>query len=373
MTTPDEHFLSLAIRLAEKGQYSVHPNPQVGCVLVKDGLVIGSGYHIKAGHGHAEANALQAAGQNAAGATAYVTLEPCSFQGRTPSCAMALIAAGVKRVVVASRDPHPRNQGQGIEMLKAAGIEVVEPMLEVSARALNPGHYKRYEQGLPYVRLKLGMSLDGKTALANGESKWITSPEARMDVQKLRARGSAIVTGVQTVVDDDPGFAVRRGELDVLHLEEALSVERTVYVLDPTLRTPLTSKLCHQPGTVLVAGEGAGTAQSGTRVMTMPLNDHGQIQLEPLLRALALREHSEVLFECGRTLAASLVLSRLVDEIVIYVAPRFMGADAKSLLNLPEIDRMADLVALEISEVRKIGPDLRITVNLPLPNKVSTI
>ncbi len=382
----DTRHLARAIQLADKGRYSSHPNPRVGCVLVCQGEVIGEGYHVRAGEGHAEVNALanvaaRFAGDvstGAKGATAYITLEPCSFQGRTPSCAEALIAAGVTRVVVAMPDPDPRNAGKGIQMLRQAGIEVTCPLLEDSARALNPGHIKRHEVGLPFVRLKLAMSLDGKTALANGQSKWITSTDARLDVQRLRAESAAIVTGVQTVIDDDPLLSVRDlsmkempdGDtgINLPHFREALAVTRPVYILDSRLRTPLNAALLKQDATVLVALDTTkdvhGDVHGESPVLTLPATGQQRIDLRALLEELARREHNEVLFECGPTLAGALVSARLVDEVVLYVAPSFMGDSARSLLKLPEIDSMSGLVQLTIQDIQKIGPDLRVTATL---------
>ncbi len=352
----DSAYMARAIRLAEKARYVSHPNPAVGCVVVKDGEVLAEGQTDIAGRGHAEANALRAAGSAAAGATIYVTLEPCSFQGRTPSCAHALVDAGVKRVVVATLDPDERNAGAGIAVLEDAGIEVTVGVLEDSAKSVMRGHIKRHTKQRPWVRLKLAMTLDGKTALANGESKWITSPAARADVQKYRAMSAAIVTGVQTVIDDDPRLNVRAEELDVALADVAAGVDRPVYILDSNGRLPDDAALRSRDSTVVVSGEGA----SGDLVL--PLNN-GQIDLDALLDELAAREHSEVLFECGATLAGALVTQKLVDELVVYVAPKFMGGDARSLLNFPEVDRMCDLAELVISDVRQIGPDIRITAS----------
>ena len=360
--TEDYRYMARAISIAALGRYSVHPNPAVGCVLVRQSEVVGEGYHVRAGQGHAEANALKAAGEKAKDATAYVTLEPCSFHGRTPSCAMALIEAGVSRVVVAMEDPDPRNAGRGLALLKEAGIEV--DLLPVAAAAdLVKGHVKRYTQNKPYVRLKLAMTLDGKTALPNGESKWITSDAARADVQKLRAQSAAIVTGVQTVIDDDPSLQVRSDLPDVKHRAEAISVDRPVYVLDSNLRVPAGAGLLSQPGTVLVCVHGSAHEVKGASVISLK-EDEGRVDLGEVLAVLARDGHSEVLFECGATLAGSLIRSGLADELVIYAAPRLIGGAGRSLLNLPEIDRMADLVNLEIADIRKVGPDIRITATL---------
>jgi len=356
----DLAFMALALRLAEKGRYSTHPNPIVGCVLVRQGEIVGEGYHIKAGEGHAEARALAAAGNSATGATAYVTLEPCSFHGRTPSCAEALIKAGVSRVVVALLDPDVRNSGAGIRKLEAAGLVVEVGCMADSARQVIPGHILRHTQNRPYVRLKLAMTLDGKTALANGESKWITSDASRSDVQRLRARSGAIVTGVETVIADDPQMSVRALQ-EVPHVDAALAAVRPVYILDSQLRTPLDAQLLKRSSTVIMTTVAAGQNMRGqAKVLHVPASD-GRVCLDAVLRELAQREHSEVLFECGATLAASLVAQRCVDELLIYTAPRLMGASGRSLLNLPEIDRMSGLLDLTIKDVRQMGTDIRIT------------
>lgn len=362
----DEHYMARALRLAELGRYSVHPNPAVGCVLARDGKVVGEGYHLQAGKGHAEAEALAAAGSMAAGATCYVTLEPCSFAGRTPSCAQALIKAGVRRVVAAMLDPDPRNAGAGMAMLQEAGIEVETGLMAASAAALNPGHIKRHTQALPHVRLKIAASVDGKTALANGNSRWITSPESRADVQKLRARASALVTGVQTVIDDDPQLRVRQELAELPHLEEALAVQREVFVLDSKGRTPLDAKILSLPGTIVVTGQDARLPYQAT--MQCPLGKDGRIALPLFFREVAARGHSEVLLESGGTLAGAAIAAGLVDELVLYMAPRLMGGGAKPLLQLPEIARMADLIGLACKDVRQIGPDIRVTL-VPEPRQ----
>ena len=356
VSADDLSYMARALRLAEKGRYTTHPNPCVGCVLVRQGEIVGEGFHSRAGEGHAEANALMQAGGRARDATAYVTLEPCSFHGRTPSCARALIDAGVSRVVVATPDPDPRNAGAGIELLREAGMETAVGALESGARQMIRGHVKRHTKQMPFVGLKLAMTMDGKTALANGESRWITSAAARADVQKLRARSAAIVTGSQTVIDDDPRLNVRAEELhmDCAHL--AASITRPVYVLDSRGRLPEDVWLLQQPDTVHVVAAG----MRGDLVLP---TTRGRIDLQSLLRELAIREHSEVLFECGATLAGSLVREQLVDELTIYIAPKFMGADARSLLNIPEVGRMCDLAELVISDVRQIGPDIRVTAS----------
>ena len=376
MSIEDSRHLAHALRLAERGRYSCHPNPRVGCVIVHAGSVIGEGYHIKAGAGHAEVNALAHIGNHlhnsahsisgvnsAKGATAYITLEPCSFQGRTPSCAQQLIESGIQRAVIAMPDPDPRNAGKGIDMLRQAGIEVTSPLLEDAARALNPGHIKRHQTGLPWVRLKLAMSLDGKTALATGASKWITTPTARLDVQRLRAESSAIVTGVQTVIDDDPLLSVRDEEINIPHFQEAKEIARPVYILDPQLRTPSSAALRQQEHTLVVTLDTAH-AMDDSQLLVMPATAEKKIDLHALLEELARREHSEVLFESGQTLAGAMIAARLVDEIVLYIAPCFLGDSARSLLRLPEIDRLTERWQLTIKDIQKIDSDFKVTATL---------
>ena len=370
-----ETFMALALREAERGLYTAQPNPRVGCLLVKDGEIVGRGFHLQTGQGHAEANALRDAGARADGATCYVTLEPCSFVGRTPSCADALISAGVKTVVYAMTDPHTRNQGLGLAKLRDAGIDVVGPVLEVSARALNPGHIRRFETGLPFVRLKLAMSLDGKTALANGDSQWITSAAARQDVQRLRARSSVVVTGVETVISDDPAMTVRADELEVEYADLAATVARSIIVMDTHLRIPRVSRILQNPQTQVACSAAAALTMvdadqevRSIRTMVTSLGPDGRLDIPELLRHLASQNNNEVLFECGATLAGSLVRSGLVDEIVLYMAPRLMGKDARSLLNIPAIGNMGDLIELDIQDVRQVGPDLRLVARITSTN-----
>jgi diaminohydroxyphosphoribosylaminopyrimidine deaminase/5-amino-6-(5-phosphoribosylamino)uracil reductase len=362
MSLEDQGFMVRALRLAENGRYSAHPNPCVGCVLVRQGNVVGEGFHLLAGQGHAEANALADAGTDARGSIAYVTLEPCSFHGRTPSCARALIDAGVSKVVVAMLDPDVRNAGKGVQILKEAGIEVVTPFMQEAAQGLVEGHVSRHTKQRPFVRLKLAMTLDGKTALSNGESRWITSPESRADVQKLRASSAAIVTGVQTVIDDDPRLSVRSDELKVEHAELCAGVGRPVYILDSGLRVPETVQLMSVPSTVVVTTSDKD-AHLPVEVLRISAREN-RVDIKALLKELAAREHSEVLFECGPTLAGSLINQRLADEIVIYVAPRLIGNSGRSLLNLAEVGRMSDLAELSIEDIRVIGPDIKVTATV---------
>jgi diaminohydroxyphosphoribosylaminopyrimidine deaminase/5-amino-6-(5-phosphoribosylamino)uracil reductase len=334
--------------------------------LVKDGEIVGEGYHRRAGELHAERNALADAGEAAWGAVAYVTLEPCCHQGRTPPCTEGLIEAGVKRVVAAMSDPNPKVSGKGFEQLKQAGIEVVTGVMEAQAAALNPGFIKRMSQGLPYVRCKMAMSLDGRTAMANGESQWITSAESRLDVHKLRATSNAIITGVGTMLADDPSMNVRISHSE-LGIDEDLQIPAPVrVVLDPQLQTPATAKMLSLPGQTLVAcsdenpTHGIALEAAGAQVVTLPTGEHG-LDLREVLHYLASQEINEVLLESGATLAGAMLEQGLVDELIIYQAPHLMGDSARALFKLPGIQQMSQRLSLDISDVRQIGPDIRIT------------
>tara|TARA_R110002072_G_scaffold104540_2_gene229006 strand:- start:17548 stop:18648 length:1101 start_codon:yes stop_codon:yes gene_type:complete len=358
--TSDETYMALAIREAERGLYTARPNPRVGCVLVRDDEIIGKGFHLQTGTAHAEVNAIKAAGGDVAGSTAYVTLEPCSFVGRTPSCADTLIEKGVQRVVFAAQDPHPGNRGKGFDKLRAAGIEVVGPILESSAIALNPGHFKKFKAGLPFVRLKLAQSLDGRTALSNGDSQWITGPEARRDVQRLRARSCAVVTGVDTVIADNPGLNVRSGDIGGEYAELASNIRRPIVVLDSKGRMPQGAKL-HQNSNLIVVQ----TPEHGAGQTTVAANDKGQIDLLQLLQFLVREEDcSEVLFECGATLAGSLIQSGLVDELILYIAPKLMGNSARGLVQLDDILDMGQVPRFSLKDSRQVGEDLRLTLKI---------
>ena len=368
MNAGDSGFMARALRLAERGLYTTHPNPRVGCVLVSDGEVVGEGWHRRAGEPHAERNALAAAGGRARGATAYVTLEPCSHQGRTPACSEGLIEAGVARVVVAMQDPNPLVSGRGIAALRAAGIGVEVGLMEAAARALNPGFIRRMEQGRPWVRCKLAMSLDGRTAMASGESKWITGEAARLDVQRLRARSDAIVTGIGTVRADDPAMNVRIASdgLYGVDSEEYLRQPLRV-VLDPLLETDPGARLLRLPGDALVVGSLAAPAarrallqQARVAVELLP-GDEDRVELEPLLELLAGRQINEVLIEAGPTLAGAALGAGLIDELVIYAAPHLMGDQARGLFRLPGLVAMSDRIDLTITDLRMVGRDVRIT------------
>jgi len=360
----DHRFMARALQLAAQGLYTTRPNPRVGCVLVKDGRVIGEGAHLRAGEPHAEVLALRQAGEAMRGATAYVTLEPCSHHGRTPPCADALIEAGVARVIAAMQDPNPRVAGQGLARLREAGIEVLAGLLEPQAQALNPGFIKRMSQGLPYVRLKLAASLDGHTALASGESKWITSAAARADVHRLRARSCAVVTGSGTVIADNPSLTVRDMELPAAWPGQPRRV-----VLDSALITPPGAAVLGDGGAIIFhdraadAERVAALSAAGARLEAVARREGG-LDPEQVLCRLAQLEINEVLVEAGPTLAGAVLRSGLVDELVIYLAPHLMGHDGAPLLRLPGIEVMADRVPLTVTDLRQVGPDVRITAKI---------
>ncbi|MBS9402946.1 bifunctional diaminohydroxyphosphoribosylaminopyrimidine deaminase/5-amino-6-(5-phosphoribosylamino)uracil reductase RibD [Halomonas sp. TRM85114] len=364
-----ETWMARALQLARRGLYTTHPNPRVGCVLVKRRRVVGEGYHVRAGEPHAEVHALRAAGEAARSATAYVTLEPCSHQGRTGSCALALIEAKVKAVVIAMVDPNPDVAGRGIAMLRDAGIDVSVGLLEDQALALNPGFVMRMEHGRPFVRLKMAMSLDGRTAMQSGESQWITGPQARRDVQRLRARSSAVLTGVDSVIFDNARLTVRPEALELEDAEEIARHQPLRVVVDTQLRLPQAAACLSEPGRTLVAtcaGFDADKRQrlerAGAEVLEMPAGAEGRVDLHALLRYLAETEHAnEVLLETGATLAGAMLDAGLVDEMQLFVAPTLLGGEARPLFALPGLSEMAHQRPLEILDIRAVGRDWRIT------------
>lgn len=378
----DHGFLARALALARRGMFTAHPNPRVGCVLVREGEIVGEGWHRSTGDAHAEVRALEAAGSRARGATAYVSLEPCCHQGRTPPCTTALIAAGVSRVVAAARDPDPRVSGRGFERLRAAGVEAGLtdcPRLARAAAELNAGFFKRAAGGRPFVRLKLAASLDGRTALPDGSSRWITGEEARRDVQRWRARAGALLTGVGTVLADDPRLTVRPAELDSRDTgagpEAPPDPHRLLrVVLDSRLRTPPACTLLTSPAPVLVAtgdaaagsGRAADLRAAGAEVTApgehAPAGGGRPHRVDPgaLLLLLAARGINEVHVECGPTLAGALVAGGLVDELLLYLAPTFLGSGSRPLLDLRPPAGMASRAALRILETEPLGGDVRV-------------
>lgn len=378
-TRLDTHYMARALQLAELGLYTTDPNPRVGCVLVRDGEIVGEGFHARAGEPHAERHALAAAGDRARGATAYVTLEPCSHTGRTGPCADALVAAGVARVIAAMEDPNPQVAGNGMARLATAGVDTATGLLESEARALNPGFISRMTRQRPFIRIKIAASVDGRTAMASGESQWITGPAAREDVQRLRARSSAVITGVGTVLADRPSYTVRPDQwerADYHRQTDSQWVRQPLRViLDRTLQTPPDVPVVSAPGhCLLVAGEQHPGRQNalesaGAEVMLLPASGSG-IDLQQLLIELNRRECNEVLVECGATLAGAFVREGLFDELIVYMAPALLGSSARPLLGLPQLASMSEKVSLKWQDVRMVGGDLRLTLTpagQPLP------
>ncbi len=353
----DAKHMARALQLARRGLFTTQPNPRVGCVLVKDDRVVGEGWHERAGEAHAEVNALRAAGEAARGATAYVSLEPCCHQGRTPPCTDALIEAGVRRVVAAMQDPNPSVAGQGAQRLREAGIEVEVGLLAAEAAKLNPGFIARMQRARPYVRTKLAASLDGRTAMASGESKWITGDAARVDVQRWRARSSAMLTGSGTVRIDDPALTVR----------DFIVARQPLRVVVESRREPMPAdaRLLQEAGETLVATAGMDPERAhllraaGAEVVVLA-GEEGRVDLSALLRELAGRGVNEVMVEAGPRLNGALLAQGLVDEIVLYLAPHLMGDTARGLFHLPGLQRLAERIELEMVDVRAVGQDWRV-------------
>lgn len=354
----DVEYMQHAIRLAKKGLYTTDPNPCVGCVIVKGDEIVGEGWHERAGESHAEINALKQAGENARGATVFVTLEPCSHTGKTPPCAEALIAAGVEKVVVAMVDPNTLVSGKGLKKLEQAHIKTSSGLLESQARDINPGFIKRMESGRPFVRVKLAMSLDGRTAMESGESQWISSEASRNDVQRLRAESSAILTGIDTVLADNPSMNVR---LSAERLNVDTVRQPKKFVLDSKFRMLSDVKIAlHGECVVYTSVKVDNDKQYPFKIKTVGIQD-SQINLHALMKDLADDEINLLHVEAGSVLCGALLKNDLVDEIIIYMAPHIMGDGAKGLFHLPELEQMKDRVSLDISDVRSFGNDIRIT------------
>jgi len=359
--------MTQALRLAAQGLYTTQPNPRVGCVIVKDQQLVGEGAHLKAGEAHAEVFALREAGAAAKGATAYVTLEPCNHHGRTPPCVDALIAAGVARVVVAMQDPNPLVAGQGIKRLQAHGVEVVSGLMQAEAIALNPGFIARMTRALPYVRCKVAASLDGRTALKNGLSQWITGEAARLDVQHWRAQSCAIITGSGTLLADNPSMTVRLPHM----LRQPLRV-----IVDSRLQTPpdcqmlSANMLPASPVLIAYASDAqhkiAALTAAGAELLYLPdvetpnTASSGRVDLRALLHQLAARGVNEVWVEAGQGLNGALLAAGLIDEFVFYYAPKLMGSAAHAMFAMPELTNMQQLTELQILDLRQFGPDIRL-------------
>jgi diaminohydroxyphosphoribosylaminopyrimidine deaminase/5-amino-6-(5-phosphoribosylamino)uracil reductase len=351
-------MMARALRLAKRGRYSAHPNPRVGCVIVKDGDIIGEGWHRKTGEAHAEINALEKAGAAAEGATAYVTLEPCSHHGKTPPCADALVAAGVTQVIAAMEDPSANVAGDGFVRLRSAGIEVRTGLLEAEAMSLNEGFVSRAKRGRPFVRLKLAASLDGATAMTSGESQWITGAEARRDVQKLRGASGAVMTGIGTVIADDPSLTVRDPDLPTA------GVQPVRVVLDASLRMPPDARMLGLDGETLVycvTAKGCEALENAGATVIETASAQDRVALPPVFANLAERGVNDVLVEAGPTLAGALFAEELVDELVIYQAPHIMGSETRRLALTPGWQALDQRLALDVVDLRRIGGDIRMT------------
>jgi len=355
--------MARALKLAERGRYSTQPNPRVGCVIVNNGEIVGEGFHQTAGEAHAEINALAQAGSLVRGADVFVTLEPCSHHGKTPPCSEALINARPARVVVAMSDPNPQVSGQGIENLEAAGIAVRRGICEAEAVQLNRGFISRMQTGRPFVTLKLATSLDGRVAMRSGESSWITSSAARKDVHRLRLESCAIVTGINTVLVDNPRMTVRLSDDDIpgeyyLNNRQPLRV-----VLDSQRRLPQDAAILQAPGeTRQLVAQQHKNDQTSTKVIALPAADGG-LDLGAVLQYLGEQQINNVLLEAGGTLAGGFIKAGLVDELVVYQSPDIMGASAQAMVNLPEILKMSEKLKFEYRDLRKIGRDLKLTLN----------
>ena len=358
----DELYMARALKLAARGRFTTHPNPNVGCVIVKDGEIVGEGFHYRAGEPHAEVHALRMAGEKAQGATAYVTLEPCSHHGRTPPCCEALIAAGVSRVVAAMQDPNPQVAGRGLYRLQQEGVDVSHGLMMNEAEALNKGFLKRMRTGFPWIQLKMGASLDGRTAMASGESQWITSPQARRDVQRLRAQSHAILTSSATVLADDPALTVRWDELNAdtqaLYPQEKLRQPLRI-VIDSQNRVTPQHRIVAQAGETLFARTRADERQWPENVRTLLVPEHnGRLDLVVLMMLLGKQQINSIWVEAGPTLAGALLEAGLVDELIVYIAPKLLGSDARGLCVLPGLEKLEQAPHFKFNEIRHVGPDI---------------
>jgi diaminohydroxyphosphoribosylaminopyrimidine deaminase/5-amino-6-(5-phosphoribosylamino)uracil reductase len=365
-TATDHAHMARALRLAERGLYTTRPNPAVGCVLAHGGETVGEGWHERAGEAHAEVHALAAAGERARGATAYVTLEPCATHGRTPPCVDALIAAGVARVVVACED-RMQGEGEGLSRLRAAGIQVDVGLMSAAARDLNRGFFSRIERGRPWLRIKLGTTLDGRTALADGRSKWITGAEARADVMRWRARSSALLTGSGTVRADDPSLTVRWEIPEAGDAPQPAFVPPLRVVLDNGLATPAGSRLLDgSVPTLFIHAPDARNAAHFAQVDRVAVAENdGRLDLQAAMAELARRGCNEVQVETGATLAGAFIAAGLCDELLLYVAPRLLGHQARGLVNLPALAALDDAAHWHWHDVRTVGGDLRLLLRPP--------
>lgn len=373
-SSTEQTFMCRAIELAQLGHYTTSPNPRVGCVIVKDGFIVGEGFHKKTGTAHAEVHALAQAGKKANNATAYVTLEPCSHFGRTPPCAEALKKAGISEVIIAMVDPNPQVSGKGIKLLEAAGIRTKLGLLNAEAKTLNIGFIKLMTEHKPYVRLKMATSLDGKIAMENGESKWITGSDARKDVQRLRAQCCAIICGADSVIIDQAKMTVRHGDLGEIaqhYIESDLRQPVRIIIDSQNRLTPDLALFSHQSPVIIIRSkQNNRETESGlekqqhwphfVEQVELPLTKQQKIDLNALISFLAERAFNDILIESGSHLAGAFVEKNLVDELILYQAPKLMGKSAQSMLIMPSLERLADAKSLHIIETAMIGEDIRI-------------
>lgn len=364
----DSEWMAYALKLAQKGVFTTSPNPNVGCVIVKDGVMVGEGFHFRAGEPHAEVHAMRMAGEKARGATAYVTLEPCSHYGRTPPCAKGLIDAGVSKVIAAMVDPNPQVSGRGLTMLKEAGVEVAYGLLQEQAEQLNRGFIKRMRSGMPFVQLKLAATLDGRTALNNGESKWITGPQARSDVQKYRAQASAILSTSGTVLADNPSLTVRYSELpdSVQDYYQHSDLRQPVRVIiDSQNRVTPDLNLFSLQGEIILVRTTASTMSYPEHVEELLLVEkEGQVDLEAMFKQLAERGLHHIWVEAGATLAGSLLEANLVDDFILYQAPKLIGDKGRAVVNMREKTLMAQVPELKIQEMLQVGSDIKLCLQV---------
>lgn len=367
-TVLHEDYMARALQLARQAYYTTRPNPRVGCLLVKEGRILAEGVHWRAGEPHAEVNALRQAGSAARGATAYVTLEPCSHYGRTPPCTQALIQAGIAQVVVAMQDPNPLVAGRGLAQLTEAGITVIQGVLSAEAHALNQGFIQRMETGRPWLIAKQAMSLDGRTALASGVSQWITGPAARADVQHLRAQSCAIITGVTSLLTDNSRLTVRMAPwVDLPHFQPPTRI-----ILDSQLRTPKDAALFASAAPVLIVGcteaaerfpeRVAELVGAGAELLLQPRLISEHIDLETLLLELGRREFNQVMLEAGACLTGAFLQTGKIDKLYLYIAPCFLGHTARGLLDLPPLNDLQCAPRMQVTDVRALGQDWRFTL-----------
>jgi len=360
----DRQFMRRAIELAKNGLFSTDPNPRVGCVITQGDRIIAEGWHEKAGNQHAEIIALESAQESVLGATCYVTLEPCSHHGRTSPCSDALIEVGIKRLVMGMEDPNPQVCGQGIARIKAAGIEVEVGLMEAECRDLNPGFIKRMQTGIPWVTCKLAMSIDGRTAMASGESQWITCKQSRRDIQLLRARSSAIITGSGTVNFDNPSMNARPEDFSNTHHQQLPLIQPWRVIMDSQLSVQPDAKIFSLPGRVIwVTTKKIKAAKNKDQLTMLQLSPdrHGRVSADLLLKWLAEQGCNEVMIEAGAKLSGTFINAGLVDRLVIYMAPKILGDEARGLLHLPDIEKLSQAKNFKLLSTRMVGTDICLT------------